>query len=76
MMANQRKLLVRLVGKNGEIYAETTTQSITANWKKYNATLTAKTTIADASLEIIPQMTGTLDLDLISLFPQKTFQRA
>jgi alpha-L-arabinofuranosidase len=68
------KLLVRLVGKNGEIYAETTTQSITANWKKYNATLTAKTTIADASLEIIPQMTGTLDFDLISLFPQKTFK--
>jgi alpha-L-arabinofuranosidase len=68
------KLLVRLIGKNGEIYAETTTQSITANWKKYNATLTAKTTIADASLEIIPQMTGTLDFDLISLFPQKTFK--
>jgi alpha-L-arabinofuranosidase len=68
------KLLIRLVGKNGEIYAETTTQSISANWKKYNAILTAKSTIADASLEIIPQMTGTLDLDLISLFPQKTFK--
>ncbi|MFV5694463.1 alpha-L-arabinofuranosidase C-terminal domain-containing protein [Flavobacterium sp. LB3P122] len=68
------KLLVRLVGKNGEILGETTTQSITANWKKHNATLTAKATIANASLEIIPQMTGSLDLDLISLFPQKTFK--
>ncbi|MFV8465461.1 alpha-L-arabinofuranosidase C-terminal domain-containing protein [Flavobacterium sp. LB1P62] len=68
------KLLIRLVGKNGEIYGETTTQSITTNWKKYNAALTVKTTMADASLEIIPQMTGTLDLDLISLFPQKTFK--
>ncbi len=68
------KLLVRLVGKNGELYGETTTPSITANWKKYNATLTAKTTVADARLEIIPQMTGAVDLDLISLFPQKTFK--
>lgn len=68
------KLLVRLVGKNGEIYGETTTPPITANWKKYNATITAKTAVADARLEIIPQMTGSLDLDLISLFPQKTFK--
>jgi alpha-L-arabinofuranosidase len=68
------KLLVRLVGKNGEIYGETTTPSITANWKKHNATITAKATVADARLEIIPQMTGTVDLDLISLFPQKTFK--
>lgn len=68
------KLIIRLIGKNGEIYAETITQSITPSWKKHNATLIAKATIADASLEIIPQMTGTLDLDLISLFPQKTFK--
>jgi alpha-L-arabinofuranosidase len=68
------KLLIRLVGKNGEIIGESTTQPITSHWKKYNAILTAKATIADASLEIIPQMTGTLDLDLISLFPQKTFK--
>nr|WP_235891756.1 alpha-L-arabinofuranosidase C-terminal domain-containing protein [Flavobacterium gawalongense] len=68
------KLLVRLVGKNGEIYGETTTPSITANWKKYNATITAKAAVAEARLEIIPQMTGSLDLDLISLFPQKTFK--
>lgn len=68
------KLLVRLVGKNGELLGETTTPSITANWKKHNATITAKATVADARLEIIPQMTGSLDLDLISLFPQKTFK--
>ncbi|MBP6182047.1 alpha-L-arabinofuranosidase C-terminal domain-containing protein [Flavobacterium sp.] len=68
------KLLVRLVNKNGEIIGETTTQTIATVWKKYNVTITAKTTLADASLEIIPQMVGSLDLDLISLFPQKTFK--
>lgn len=68
------KLLVRLIGTNGEVYGETATQTITSDWKKYNSTITAKTTAANASLEIVPQMTGTLDLDLISLFPQKTFK--
>jgi alpha-L-arabinofuranosidase len=68
------KLLVRLVGKNGEIYGETTTQSIAVNWKKYSTTIIAKAAVADASLEIIPQMTGSLDLDMISLFPQQTFK--
>nr|WP_315148869.1 alpha-L-arabinofuranosidase C-terminal domain-containing protein [uncultured Flavobacterium sp.] len=68
------KLLVRLIGKNGEIYGEASTPVIAENWKKYNATITAKTTVADASLEIVPQMTGTLDLDMISLFPQQTFK--
>lgn len=68
------KLLIRLVGKNGEIYGETTTKPIAVDWKKYNTTITVKASVADASLEIIPQMTGSLDLDLISLFPQKTFK--
>ncbi len=68
------KLLIRLVGKNGEIFGETTTQKVTSNWKKYNSTITAKATIADASLEIIPLIMGSFDLDLISLFPQKTFK--
>ncbi len=68
------KLLVRLVDKNGTVYGETTTPSIASHWKKYSATITAKNTVADAHLEIIPQMTGTIDLDMISLFPQKTFK--
>lgn len=68
------KLVIRLIGKNGELYGEASTTTIGIEWKKYNTTITAKTTVADASLEIVPQMTGTLDLDLISLFPQKTFK--
>nr|WP_315200181.1 alpha-L-arabinofuranosidase C-terminal domain-containing protein [uncultured Flavobacterium sp.] len=68
------KLLLRLVDKNGEIYGEASTAAIGKDWKKYSGTITAKSTIADASLEIVPQMTGTLDLDMISLFPQQTFK--
>jgi alpha-L-arabinofuranosidase len=68
------KLLVRLIGKNGEVYGEASTAAIAKDWKQYYTTLTAKTTVADAHLEVVPQMTGTLDLDMISLFPQKTFK--
>jgi alpha-L-arabinofuranosidase len=68
------KLLIRLVGKNGGNYAETTINSNSLNWKKYNAVLVANKTVTDAKLEIVPQRTGSIALDMISLFPQKTFK--
>lgn len=74
LAAANTKFLVRLTGKNGEKYAETTINSNSNNWKKYNAVLTANKTVADAKLEIIPQTTGSIALDMISLFPQKTFK--
>lgn len=67
------KLLIRLIGKNGEIYGETSTNVISSEWKKYDAILMAKETLADARIEITPQMEGVVHLDMISLFPQKTF---
>lgn len=67
-------LKVRLVGRNGEIYGESTTDEISAEWNKYDAVLIAKVSADDAYLEVIPQMTATVDLDMISLFPRKTFK--
>ena len=69
-----KKLIVRLIGKNGENYGETTIGANSYKWKKYSGILTASKTIGDAELEIVPQSTGTVDLDMISLFPQKTFK--
>ncbi len=69
-----KKLLVRLIGKNGENYGETTVNANSNNWKKFETVLTAKKTVTDARLEIIPQTSGTVALDMISLFPQKTFK--
>jgi len=68
-----RKLVIRLSGKNGENYGETTVVASSSKWKKYEAVLIAKQTAADAQLEIIPQTIGNIALDMISLFPQKTF---
>ena len=56
------------------MYGETTTKKIGSQWSKLEAVITAKASIADAQLEVIPQQTGRVDLDMISLFPQKTFK--
>lgn len=70
-----KKLLIRLMGKNGENYGETSVNVKSAKWQKLTSVITAKQTAANAKLEVIPQNTGTLHLDMISLFPQKTFKR-
>lgn len=68
------KLIVRLVDGGGNICAEATVNASSANWKKQQIALTAKHTATDAHLEILPQFTGTVALDMVSLFPQKTFK--
>lgn len=68
------KLLVRLVDDSGKVYAEGSSKSVGPDWKKLELTLTAKETVDDASLQVIPQFTGKVELDLVSLFPQKTFK--
>lgn len=69
-----KKLLIHLTGKNGENYGETTFNTNSSKWKKLTAVITANKTVADAELAIVPQNTGSIDLDMISLFPQKTFK--
>ena len=70
-----KKLLVRLIGKNGENCGETTVSANSAGWKKFEAVLIAKQTATDAQLEIVPQTSGTVHLDMISLFPDRKSTR-
>jgi len=67
------KLSIRLIGKNNEIYSQTTTGSLSSSWKKLNLILKANSDATEAKLEIIPLSIGTIALDMVSLFPQKTF---
>ena len=67
------KLHIRLTDKDGNICGETSLTVSSRDWKTYKATVTARTT-ADVQLEILPQSAGELNLDMISLFPQKTFK--
>ncbi|MCD7901701.1 MAG: alpha-L-arabinofuranosidase [Bacteroides sp.] len=68
------RLLIRLADENGNICAESSIHASSAKWKKQEITLVSKATVANTKLEIIPEFTGTIALDMISLFPQKTFK--
>lgn len=72
--AKRGKLKIRLAGPGGEIYGEATTPTLSPAWRKYELVITSNATTAAARLEIIPQQAGTAHLDMVSLFPQKTFK--
>ena len=68
------KLMVRLTDETGNSIAEGKTKNISGNWEKYELQITANKTFNNAKLEILPQFTGKVALDMISLFPQNTFK--
>jgi alpha-L-arabinofuranosidase len=64
-----------LENDNGESESDTAKISkVTTQWKKYTATLTAKKSDPHARFALIAGAKGTVWLDMISLFPQKTFK--
>ncbi|QHS59727.1 alpha-L-arabinofuranosidase C-terminal domain-containing protein [Chitinophaga agri] len=75
LFSKQRnKLLVKLVSKQGAILSQATLTLSSSNWKSSAVTLTANADAPDAHLELQPLQTGRLELDMISLFPEKTFK--
>ncbi len=72
--AKRGGLKIRLTGTSGEVYGEAVTGKLSRNWQKITAVITAATTVNGARLEVVPLQTGIVELDMISLFPQKTFK--
>ncbi len=68
------KLKVQLLDEKENIIAEKAISRATTQWKKQNIVLTAKESADAAQLRIIPESEGIYHLDMISLFPQKTFK--
>ena len=68
-------ILVCITNEGGEILAEGKTKKINSDWKKYELQITATKSSDKAKLEIIPQFSGNVALDMISLFPQNTFKQ-
>ncbi|WP_153799475.1 alpha-L-arabinofuranosidase C-terminal domain-containing protein [Foetidibacter luteolus] len=68
------RLKVRLAGSAGNVLAETVIKVDSKSWKKISAVLAAANDASDAHLELVPQAEGKLMLDMVSLFPQKTFR--
>ena len=69
----RQRILIKLTGPDNEVYGSTHITVRARKWKQYSAVITANTTVSNAKLEIVPQREGMLHLDMISLFPQKTF---
>jgi alpha-L-arabinofuranosidase len=66
-------LLVQLRDKKGVVLAETTLPAQAAEWQQYRAVLAPAATEAEASLVVLVTAKGTVDLDMVSLFPDNTF---
>lgn len=64
---------VQLADAAGNIYGEAVIQEINDTWHKYEAAITADKTVTEGLGLIVLMNEGSLDADMISLFPKDTF---
>ncbi len=67
-------LTAALVGPKGEALGQAPVAGFTDQWQKYTVVLRATGTENKAHLKLVLNGTGTVDLDVISLFPKDTWQ--
>jgi alpha-N-arabinofuranosidase len=63
-----------LVSPDGQVLAEATIKSFGTKWAKKTAPLRPSATEAKAQLRIVLDGPGTVDLDMVALFPKKTWK--
>ncbi len=66
--------LLVLENPKGEVLAKTRLQTESDEWEKYSASLTATANCDSASLLVLAQTEGKVAIDMVSLFPEKTFK--
>ncbi|MFV8371811.1 alpha-L-arabinofuranosidase C-terminal domain-containing protein [Flavobacterium sp. LB2P74] len=69
-----KKIIIQFIDKNKKVLGETTIVPTSSEWKGYTAQFTATQTEAKAQLKITFEGNGTIDLDMISLFPEDTWR--
>ncbi|MFV5700338.1 alpha-L-arabinofuranosidase C-terminal domain-containing protein [Flavobacterium sp. XS2P12] len=69
-----KKIIIQFIDKNKKVLGETSIVPTSTDWKGYTAQFTATQTEAKAKLKITFEGTGTIDLDMISLFPEDTWK--
>jgi alpha-N-arabinofuranosidase len=67
-------LKVSLQSRKGRILAEQKLSTSSDDWKKYTGVLTATESLDTANLVILCTTEGKLAVDVVSLFPEKTFK--
>lgn len=68
------RLYIELVSASGEIIGKESVSPTGDTWKKYAVSFNATATEAKAKLNIWFEGSGSLDVDMISLFPQHTWK--
>ncbi len=68
------KIIIQLIDKDKKVLGETSIVPTSNDWKSYSTQFTATQTEAKAKLKITFEGTGTIDLDMISLFPEDTWK--
>jgi alpha-N-arabinofuranosidase len=71
---NIKKIILQLIDKDQKVIGETVIVPTSKEWKTYTSQFTATQTEAKAKLKITFEGTGTIDLDMISLFPEDTWK--
>lgn len=69
-----RKIIFQLIDKDQKVLGETSVVPKSDEWTNYSAQFVATETEAKAKLKITFEGTGTIDLDMISLFPEDTWK--
>ena len=68
------QLVVRIEDSMGNSVGEAKFTMLSNEWTKYTATITAKESLTHSSFVLLATGTGELALDMISMFPRKTFR--
>jgi len=68
------RLRIELYSSGGALLDTVKLEKFSGDWQKYSAVLRPKTTDAKAKLYILVDGAGTIDLDMISLFPVTTWK--
>lgn len=71
---NNGPLTIRLETRDGQVLDETELPELTGGWEKYTAVLTPSRDYNNGWLVISARHPGCIALDMVSLFPQKTFK--
>jgi len=67
-------LEIQLEDTNGRTITSEHIANISSGWKKYELTFTSPSDELNARLAVLATETGTTDVDMVSLFPAKTFK--
>ncbi len=67
-------LIILVEDASGRSLGQTKISGLTPEWQKYSATIRTNATDAKARLSVLAEGRGTIDLDLVSLYPKDTWQ--